>query len=274
MSKQDPTRYSLANAFDLSGLVETQEVKRVADICQALRQTRSLGMLLGMPGVGKTWATQYVAQNEPEPEDFRCSPVIYTSYDVRTEVRGLLINLLNCLGPDYRAPIGDMTRLVCCWIHRRMTELIIIDNADWLDKASWHLLCDIQERTRCAFLFIGQPDLPRKLEGRHYQLIRNRLSLSMEMRPLTYDELFRFAKIWQHWRVTHGETIVQRSFYLIGLDEDAEAVKEIYRVTMGNLRRVMQFIEQVERVAQVNGHSFVQIETINAVAALMASGRF
>ena len=96
----------------------------------------------------------------------------------------------------------------------------------------------------------------------------------MEMRPLTYDELFQFVKIWQHWRIMNQEPIVKRSFHLIGLDEEAEAVKEMYRVTMGNLRRVMLFIEQVERVAQVNGHAFVQIETINAVAALMVSGRF
>lgn len=274
MSKQDPTRYSLANAFDLPGFVETKEVQRVSDLCQALRQTPSLGILAGMPGVGKTWAVQYVTQNEPEPEDFRCSPVIYTSYDVKTEVRGLLINLLNCLGPDYRAPIGDMTRLTCCWIHRRMTELIIIDNADWLDKSAWHLLSDIQERTRCAFLFVGQPDLPRKLEGRHYQQIRNRLALGMEMRPLTYDELFRFVKLWQHWRIRNRDSIVKRSFHLTGLEEEAAAVKEMYRVTMGNLRRAMQFIEQAERVAQVNGHVLVQIETIHAVAALMASGRF
>lgn len=274
MSKKDPTRYSLANAFDLPGFVETREVQRVADLCQALRQTPTLGMLLGMPGVGKTWAVQHVAQNEPEPEDFRCSPVIYTSYEVKTEVRGLLINLLNCLGPDYRAPIGDMARLVCCWIHRRMTELIIIDNADWLDKAAWHLLSDIQERTRCAFLFVGQPDLSRKLDGYHYRQIHNRLSLGMEMRLLTYDELFRFIKLWQHRRIRNRDLTLRCSFIFTGLEKETEAVKEIYRVTMGNLRRVMQFIEQVERVAQVNGQGIAQLETVNAVAALMANGRF
>ena len=184
----------------------------------------------------------------------------------------MLINLLNCLGPDYRAPIGDMTRLVCCWIHRRMTELIIIDNADWLDKAAWYLLSDIQERTRCAFLFVGQPDLSRKLNGHHYQQIHNRLSLSMEMRPLTYDELFHFIKLWQKWRLRNSTGL--SSFIVIGLAKETEAVKEIYRVTMGNLRRVMQFIEQVERVAQVNGQGIVQLETVNAVAMLMANGRF
>lgn len=94
------------------------------------------------------------------------------------------------------------------------------------------------------------------------------------MRPLTYDELFRFVKIWQHWRIMNRESIVKRSFHLTGLEEEAEAIKEMYRVTMGNLRRAMQFIEQAERVAQVNGHALAQIETIYAVAALMANGRF
>ncbi|KAA3654994.1 MAG: hypothetical protein DWQ04_33925 [Chloroflexi bacterium] len=64
------------------------------------------------------------------------------------------------------------------------------------------------------------------------------------------------------------------SFIFTGVEKEAEAIKEIYRVTMGNLRRVMQFVEQVERVAQVNGQGIAQNETVNAVAALMANGRF
>ena len=273
MAKITPVRYSLANVFDLPGFVATNEVQRVADLCQALRQTPSLGMLLGMPGVGKSWAVQHVAQHEPEPDDHRASPIIYTRYSLKSDVRGLLVNLLNCLGPDYRAPIGDLSRLVCCWIHRRMTELIIVDNADWLNKAAWHMLAEIHDRTRCAFLFVGQPDLPHKLQTPTYRQLHNRLSLGLEMRTLTYDELFQFVKQWQRQRATQSDALVRRSFYLTGLDDEAQAVKEMYRVTMGNLRRVLQFIDQLERVAQVNAHGYVQIETIHAVAALMATGR-
>lgn len=166
MSSQAQERYSLANVFDLPGLIHTKQVGRVSDLCQALRQTPTLGTLLGMPGVGKSWAVQHVAQSEPEPDDHRASPVIYTRYSVNSGIRGLLINLLNCLGPDYRAPVGDMSRLVCSWIHRNMTELIIIDDADRMSREVWLLLSEIHDRTRCAILFVGQPGLAHHLRGK------------------------------------------------------------------------------------------------------------
>lgn len=143
-----------------------------------------------------------MAQSEPEPADHRASPVIYTRYSVESVIRDLLINLLNCLGPDYRAPIGDMSRLVCSWIHRRMTELIIIDDADRLSKDVWLLLSEIHDRTRCAMLFVGQPSLAHRLRGKHYRQIHSRLSLGMELRTLTYDELLHFIQMWQRKRIT------------------------------------------------------------------------
>lgn len=274
MSNHAVERYSLANVFELPGFIVTKQVERVGDLCQALRQTPTLGTLVGVPGVGKSWAVQHVAQTEPEPDDHRASPVIYTRYSVASGVRGLLINLLNCLGPDYRAPVGDMSRLVCCWIHRRMTELIIIDDADRLNREAWLLLSEIHDRTRCAMLFVGQPSLAHHLRGKQYRQIHNRLSLGMELHTLTYDELRRFIQLWQQQCVTPASAIVRRSFYLTGLDAEAVAVKEIYRVTLGNLRRITQFVEQVERVIQLNAHAHVQVETIHAVAALMETGHF
>lgn len=265
-------RYSLANEFDLPAFVEMRQVQRVADLCRVVRSTQTLGMLAGLPGVGKTWAVQHVAQHEPEPDDFRNSPVLYTAVDLKTSTRGFLINLLNCLGPDYRAPIGDMVRLVCCWIHRRLTELFIVDNAERLDAGSWEAIADIHERTRCAFLFVGPPELPHNLKNRR---IHNSLSMSIEMLPLTYDELHNFILRWQQIRKRKcaKELGGRRYFFPMVQDEETEIVKEMYRVTMGNMRRIFQFIEQTERVAEVNGHYWVQIETAQAVAALMAGGR-
>jgi DNA transposition AAA+ family ATPase len=85
----------MANAFDLPGFVETRQVRQVADLCQALRQTRTLGALVGLPGVGKTWALQHIAQQEPEPSEFLNSPVLYTAADVKGSARAFLVNLLN-----------------------------------------------------------------------------------------------------------------------------------------------------------------------------------
>lgn len=114
----EPILLSPANCFDLPRFVRTAPVQRVMDLCQVLQQTRTLGMLIGLPGTGKTWAAQYAAQNQPQPEMIPASPVIYTTADVDTTPVTLLTNLIACLGPDYRAPAPELARWVCCWIHR------------------------------------------------------------------------------------------------------------------------------------------------------------
>ena len=153
-----------------------------------------------------------------------------------------------------------------------MVELIIIDEAARLDRDSWEILRDIHDRTRCAFLFVGQPDLPRRLQRR--EEFYNRLSLTMELVPLTFDELFEFVLEWQKRRPRPGHrSSIAADFYVFsdGDFEDTEIIKELYRVTLGNLRRVQQFIDQSERVATLNGESMVFLDTARAVATLFVN---
>lgn len=260
---------SLANAFYLPQVVPTLQMQQVKDVCAALRQARMMGLLVGLPGVGKTWAVQHAAQLEPEPDVFIASPVLYTTADVVNTPEALLHNLLNCLGPDHRTTVPDMTQMVCCWLHRRMVELIIIDEADRLDVISWELLRDIHERTRCAFLFVGQPGLQAAFY-RNERLL-NRVSLIIEMTPLTFDQLTAFVLQWQKKR---GSGCAGGEWCLMPkrIASDLHCLKEIYRVTLGNLRRVQQFLEEAERVARVNDERFVELPVVQAVAQLL-SGR-
>ncbi len=126
-----------------------------------MQHSHTLGFLVGLAGVAKTWAVQYAAQQVGQPEERLASPVLYTCIDVENTPRTFVRNLLTCLGPDYRAPVPDLTTLVCCWIHRRMTSLIILDEADRLDKTSWEIIRDIHDRTRYAVLCVAQPGLLR-----------------------------------------------------------------------------------------------------------------
>jgi DNA transposition AAA+ family ATPase len=266
-------RLSPANLFDLPAFVVTSQVRQVIDLCDALRQSRTLGLLTGTPGVGKTWAAQYAAQQQQEPEEITASPMLYTTIDVQNTPRALLGNLLDCLGPDYRAPVPDMARLACCWVHRRQVELIILDEADRLNKASLEVIQDIHDRTRCAFLFVGQLTLDIKL--RRYKQLLNRIGLAVELRPLTFDEMVEFLAKWQYQRDRSPDRTRQAEFalYLDSLDsypEDLLIVKEIYRVTLGNLRRIVYFIQEVQRIGGLNGHYYVELPVVQATAQLMA----
>jgi predicted AAA+ superfamily ATPase len=262
--------FSPANAFDLPFFTETLHTHRVLDLCSALQQTRTLGLLVGLPGVGKTWAVQNAAQKQHQPPLILASPVLYTSVDVENTSRTLLTNILNCLGPDYRAPIPDMISMACCWIHRREVALIILDEAERLDKASLSVIQDIHERTRCAFLFVGDVDFVIRV--RKYPSIYNRIGTTLEIPPLGFDEMERFLETWLEVRskkqnyICHGAELFPVRH---DIPEDFVLLKEIYRTTLGNLRRIILVVQNSERIADINGQRFVQMATIQAAAKLL-----
>lgn len=261
---------SPANTFDLPCFVETPHTRRVFDLCSALQQTRTLGLLVGLTGVGKTWAAQWAAQKQHQPPLIIASPVLYTLVDVENTPRTLLANILNCLGPDYRAPVPDMISMACCWIHRREVALIILDEAERLDKTSLDAIQDIHERTRCAFLFIGELDFVTKVRKR--PSLYNRIGITLEMPSLNFDEMIYFLEAWldirsrQRHFIWHGA-----EFYPLrhGESEDLCLFKEIYRTTLGNLNKIINLVQGSERIAEVNGQRWVQLATVQAAGRLL-----
>lgn len=262
---------SPANAFDLPGFIETTHTRRVMDLCTALQQTRTLGLLVGLSGVGKTWAVQHAAKKQHQPPLITASPMLYTSADVENTPRTLLINLLNCLGPDYRAPVQDMISLACCWIHRREVALIVLDVANRLNKASLDVVQDIHERTRCAFLFVGEVDLV--VQFRKHPAIFNRIGATLEMPQFNFDEMVHFLEAWVETRSRERHYIYHGAeLYNVRYDEPEDLVllKEIYRNTFGNLRRMLLVVQEAERIADINGQRYVQLAAVQAATKLLS----
>jgi hypothetical protein len=264
-------QFSPANAFHLPGWIETVHTRKAADLCSALQQTRTMGLLVGLPGVGKTWAVQYAAQQQHQPELITASPVLYTSVDVEDTPRTLLVNLLTCLGPDYRAPVPDMISMACCWIHRRQVALIILDAAGRLDKKSLAVIQNIYDRTCCAFLFVGEFDLVHMFRGNPDLL--NRIGITLEIPQLTFDEMDHFLCAWLEVRYRHRHFPNPLPELFITpeerLDEDWILLKEIYRITQGNLRRLSFLVQEAERIAQVNRQPYVQFAVLQAAGRLL-----
>lgn len=265
------SEFSLANAFDLPCFVETPYTRCAMDLCSALQQSRTLGLLVGVPGSGKTWAVQSAAQKQHQPPLIAASPVLYTSVDVENSPRPLLTNILNCLGPDYRAPVPDMINLACCWIHRREVALIILDEAERLEKASLDVIQDIHERTRCAFLFVGDVDLIVRF--RKHPAISNRIGATLEMTQLNFDEMVHFLESWLDVRAQskrYSRNYAELYPIRYSEPEDLTLLKEMYRATFGNLRRIMILVQEAERIADINGQRFVLLETVQAAARLLS----
>lgn len=262
--------FSPANAFDLPCFIETPHTCRVMDLCAALQKTRTFGLLVGLPGTGKTWASQYAAQKQHQPPLITASPVLYTSVHVENTSRTLLANIITCLGPDYRAPVPDMISMACCWIHRREVALIILDGSDRLDKASLDAIQDIHERTRCAFLFVG--DVALIIRFQKHASIYNRLGATLEMPQLNFDEMTHFIETWLEVRSrqqVYGYATAELNIMRHDIPEDLLLLKEIYRTTLGNLRRMIMIVQEAERIADINGQRYIQFATIQAAARLL-----
>jgi len=264
-------QFSPANAFHLPCFIETVHTRKTADLCSALQQTRTMGLLVGLPGVGKTWAVQHAALQQHQPELIIASPVLYTSVDVENNPHALLANILTCLGPDYRAPVPDMISMTCCWIHRRQVGLILLDEAERLDKKSLQVIQDIYDRTRCAFLFIGEFGLIHMF--RRNSELHNRIGITLEISPLTFDELDKFLCAWLDLHSKDkNDTHPRGELFLVPDDrteEDWILLKEIYRITQGNLRRLCFLVQEAERIAQVNRQPYVQLAVLQAATRLL-----
>lgn len=176
---------------------------------------------------------------------------------------------MDCLEPNYRTPISDLSRAVCTRIHRRQVALIILDEADRLDKTSWDLIRDLHERTHCAFLMVGQPDLTYRL--RMKEPLLNRVSLTVEMSPLLFNEVIEFLCAWQVDRF-HYTLRNPAQFCILPDDPDhLKMLKQIYQITLGNMRRLCYFIQEAEGIATLNGQKFVELPVVQATTELLVN---
>ena len=83
---------------------------------------------------------------------------------------------------------------------------------------------------------------------------------------LSFDELVEFLYQWQknRGRADNQARMARFAIYPDKLPQDIEMVKDIYRVTMGNLRQVCFVVREAERIAKINGQRFVDPPVMQA----------
>jgi AAA domain len=205
--------------------VVTKSYRRFAEMCDACRRSRFIGLGYGPPGTGKTESARYYAQ-WASFEPFLPEPLI--TFAGRSVVDGLYpykpLNfaavpleapILECRTVFYTPPVSaspgriesEVMTLFAAFsylveaanqryqgkedflVTRRYTpliELLIVDEANRIKDAGLEQIRDIADRGRLGLVLLGMPGLDKRL-ARAAQLY-SRIGFAHQMEPLSEEE--------------------------------------------------------------------------------------
>jgi DNA transposition AAA+ family ATPase len=272
-----------------STFVVTKGYRLFAEMCDACRQERFVGLGYGPPGTGKTLSAMYYAHwNTVKP--FLPEPLI--TYAGRSAIDGLypyrpfsfasapveapvLESRTVFYTPTPSASAGRIEKEVMTLfaaysylaeaayqrhhpseefvVTRRyssLIELLIVDEANRLKDVGLEQIRDIADRGEIGLVLLGMPGLDKRLQ--RVPQLYSRIGFVHEMEPLSQQETRFFLQ--QRW--SHRVTADSEDF------TDQEAVATIIRITQGNLRLIDRLMKQVERVLVANQLTVVTKEVV------------
>jgi len=279
--------------------VVTKSYRLFAEMCDACRQSRFIGLGYGPPGTGKTESARYYAQ-WASLEPFLPEPLI--TFGGRSAVDGLYpyrpltfapapleASILECRTVFYTPPVSaspgriekEVLTLFAAFsylieaanqhhqgkeeflVTRRYTpliELLIVDEANRLKDAGLEQIRDLADRGKFGLVLLGMPGLDKRL-ARAPQLY-SRIGFAHQMEPMPEEETRDFLeKRWSHRVSAHSDDFT-----------DQEAVTAILRITRGNIRLIDRLMKQVEHVLVANQLQVVTKEVVETARKNLVIG--
>lgn len=272
-----------------SNFVVTKGYRLFAEMCDACRQDRFVGLGYGPPGTGKTESAKYYAQWNLFKPFLPESLITFTGRSAMDDLypyrpftfasASLEAPLQECRTVFYTPPISasvpriekEVMTLFAAFsylveaanqrnLHERefvvtrrfshLIELLIVDEANRLKDAGLELIRDIADRGEIGLVLLGMPGLDKRLK-RAPQLY-SRIGFAHEIGPVSEEEArFFLQQRWSHRVSAHSEDFT-----------DQEAVATIIRITAGNMRLIDRLMLQVERVLVANQLRVVTKEVV------------
>lgn len=214
----------MSSALPRPEFLVTKEYRRFAELCDAVRRHRYIGLCYGPPGVGKTLSARHyacwdsvgpwlgrhrVGGDDTPPELGQTKTAFYTP-TVTTTPRQLALDIpLLEQAIDYAVedllhsptlcsvelgagritdPVEALERTQVS-VGERVphAELLIVDEADRLKTPGLEQLRDHFDRTGVGLILIGMPGLERRLA--RYPQLYSRIGFAHEYHALSADEL-------------------------------------------------------------------------------------
>lgn len=260
-----------------SEFVVTKEYRRFAELCDACRRHRYIGLCHGAPGVGKTLSARHYAQwDHLEPylelifpdEGARpaidlgaCRTVFYTpvvsntARQVEREVNRTFTRFNGAIGNVLEPEMLDAPHV------KKRVELLVVDEADRLKHAALEQLRDTYDRSGIALVLVGMPGIEKRLA--RYPQLYSRVGFVHQYRALGAKEMRGI--LGSKWEAA-GRDLNPEDF------TDEETVSSIIRITGGNFRLLDRLLAQIERVTKVNELQTVTKEVVEAARESLVIG--
>lgn len=215
--------------------IDTVYTRRFKDIACGVIENRTMALITGPAGVGKTTAARMYA----ESGETRCYSV--TAHNLMRP--GDYLNALLDTMVQFRGwSIAERFEQVVKGYEYR-AGLTVIDEADLLRVEVLELIRSLHDCSGAPVVLVGSKRFPGILRKRGLDQLTSRLQFQAVFAPMDLTEL-RLALP----------------------DVDAEAVKLIHKASRGNMRTLTMLMRNIDRIKQVNGLSDTTPEVIRAAA--------
>jgi len=218
----------------------THQYRQFQALCEAVGTQRSIGLVDGAAGTGKSRAAQHSVHQQARRTVTGQAPILYTQLTpADMTAQALYSRLLAALAQQTPATMLAKVAgtLAAQWLEQRGYALVIIDEAHLLRASGWEALRVLWDALRIALILIVQtPYLAgrqRSCQG-HLALP---ISAVLHMLPLTLPQIKQ-------------ELLPQRELlaWLAGQErgDDEQVAHWLYTMTHGDMRRLRFLMEAAQ----------------------------
>lgn len=206
-----------------------------------------MGVITGLPGMGKTIALQDYLDNLAPNDDTVLPTAIKIKVMPRSTPRALAKTIMDSLLEKPRGNnIYEIADEAAAAIQRNGLSLIAIDEADRLNEDSFEVLRHLFDKTGCPIVLVGLPSIRRVID--RHEKFSSRVGLRMHFLALDLQEVHT---------VVFPNLVISRWTYDVTNEADFAMGEMIWSKVTPSLRKLTNVLELASQIAKANEEPFI-----------------
>lgn len=202
-----------------------------------LEEIKGIGLITGEPGLGKTTTIRHWAKNL-NPNLYKVIYIAHTTITVREFYKELCFKFgLDEYHTKTKSLNSLQDEIKRLWIEKRITPVIILDEANYLPSAILNdlkimLNFDMDSKEPYILLLVGQNIIRNTLNMKSNEALKQRISMNYTMNNMEKDE---------------SKNYIDSKLKLAGLNQEiltSEAYNNIISASNGVPRRINQIMDK------------------------------
>ena len=239
---------------DRESIILTPSVMRFEKALRLQMQmpTATIFAVTGIAGIGKSMAVNHYVAGQQLQAHTGLPSCIKIIVPPKPTPRSLTTAILAMLAEQLRGRNAkELADHVMGSLERYDIRLLIFDEGDRLNDASFDMLRDIYDQTHRPMVLVGLPRLMGVIE--RYEQFNSRVAMEIEFKSLSLDEL----------RTTFLPHIQFSKWHFDpNLDEDAALAEYVWKQVNPSLRRLVNWIQIANAIAEADNMERVTLETM------------